>query len=421
MKNRAILTFELCNSLIAQPNSKAANKAIAQNYSSDLSPFPDKSDYLSFAFRQLSATIVGSGTWKSTDFSKPNVLKKSMALLQGVTAFVNHNSYNVLSAIGTVGKPKWDEAIYEGGIEKVPAGISAPFVIDSKIHTDLCRMLNAPEPVINSCSVSIVYEYEPSHAFSKEWEFEDAIGTIAPDGREVTRVVTKIIEYRESSLVGRGADKFAKKQKDDGTIEKMPFSENAKFSDDEFADTYKQNGTYFIKSDYVGQKLTLNFDSVETEKKVVVEEQKFDATELTKSLELANTELKAEKAKVVSFETKIVELKAELDKANNESKLLAVRAEFGDKVATDLKNEVKRLYNIFSNGTPNDLIIGQIETANYELLQAYALQYGSQVVEKYGAVCNKCKGRDISFRSTDAEEETQKVKENTPNLTTMFK
>lgn len=408
MKKTAILTLSLCNSLLAQPNSKAANKAITQNYSSDLSPFPDKSDYLSFAFRQLSATIVGSGTWKSTDFSQGNVLKKSMPLLDRVTAFVNHDSYNVLRAIGTVGKPKWEEAIYEGGIEKVPAGISAPFIIDSKIHTDLCRMLNAPEPVINSCSVSIVYEYEPSHAFSKEWEFEDAIGTIASDGREVTRIVTKIIEYRESSLVGRGADKFAKKQKDDGTIEKMPFSENAKFSEDEFADTYKENGTYFIKSDYVGQKLTLNFDSVETEKEVV--EQKFDATELTNSLELANSELKAEKAKVVNFETQIVELKAELDKANTESKLLAVRAEFGDKVANELKAEVKRFYNIFTNSKPNDLIIGQIETANYELLQAYAMEYGNKTVEKFGAVCDKCKGRDISFRSTDAEEETQKVK-----------
>lgn len=418
MKNRAILTLSLCNSLLAQPNSKAANKAITQNYSSDLSPFPEKSDYLSFAFRQLSATIVGSGTWKSTDFSKPNVLKKSMSLLENATAFVNHDSYNVLSAIGTVGKPKWEEAIYEGGIEKVPAGISAPFVIDSKLHNDLCRMLNAPEPVINSCSVSIVYEYEPSHAFTKEWEFEDKIGTIAPDGREVTRVVTKIIEYRESSLVGRGADKFAKKQKDDGTIEKMPFSENAKFSEDEFAETYKEIGTYFIKSDYVGQKLTLNFDSVETNKEEV---NIADFDEVKGLLELANTEIKAEKAKVVNFESQILELKAELDKANSESKLLAVRAEFGDKVATELKTEVKRLYNIFTNGKPNDLIIGQIETANYELLQVLAVQYGSQNIEKFGAVCNKCKGRDISFRSTDVEEETEKVKENTPNLKQMFR
>ena len=49
---------------------------------------------------------------------------------------------------------------------------------------------------------------------AEEWEFYDKLGTIAEDGTMVRRIATRIISYKETSLVSHGADPFAQLIKD---------------------------------------------------------------------------------------------------------------------------------------------------------------------------------------------------------------
>jgi hypothetical protein len=417
------LQLYVTNSSLAKPTSQAINKAIAQHFDmvesteNNLSVFPKQEDFLLFPFRQLSATIVGSGTYKSTDFSDIAVLKKSMKLLENISAYTNHNDY-VGREIGTIGKPKWSDSYVTDNGVLVPAGIDAPFVIDTKLYPTLCRQLNSPVSPIKCCSVSIEFMYKPSHEFKNEYDFRNSLGETI-DGVEVRRIVTEIIGYAESSLVSRGADKFAKKLDETGKLINIPYS-----AEDREKDVQQYESAKFFAVDTEYEVAKMKFDlPTETPKaeekmkilliddkgtKQEVEWAKFDDKFV--AIEVANfdtikAELETAKSQLSAKYTEIVELKKSLQPL--------------EELMTAKRQRAKALYETFTEGKPNPLMISDIEKADSQKLDAYIETFGGKVAENLGCgVCKDCKSQNVEFRSTNTETDNQKV---TPECNTSLK
>ena len=176
----------------------------------DIIPQPE--DFIQVPWRMLSAGIVGAGTWKATDFSNEAVLKRSVKLIEGKPLYRNHEAYDIDNWVGIVAAPTWAKSFTNPDGTKIPAGINAVLNIDAKANPRIAR--GVLSNIITSNSVTVLFDWEPSHEFEDEWEFERSVGKII-DGIMVRRVVTKIYDYFETSLVWMGADPYAKKIDED--------------------------------------------------------------------------------------------------------------------------------------------------------------------------------------------------------------
>jgi len=172
----------------------------------DVKPKPE--DFVEVPFRLLSATMVGAGSWKASDFSDANLLKASTQKLSGKPVYKNHD-LEVDNWVGMVKETKWTESFVNNDGIAVPAGIDGILAIDAKTSPKTARgvLMGA----IYSNSVTVEFDWEPSHSFDKEIDFLMSLGSISEkDGKMVCRKVKAIHNYHESSLVFLGADPFAK-------------------------------------------------------------------------------------------------------------------------------------------------------------------------------------------------------------------
>lgn len=191
-------------------------------------------------FRLVSAAIIGAGSWKATDFSQNNVLRMAMNLLMGKPVYKNHGLWDVDNWLGVVNEISWTESYVQDGVT-VPAGIDGVLAIDIQTDDRKSIATGIATGAIRSNSVTVEFEWVPSHEFESEYTFWELLGTMV-DGRMVCRVVTRIIDFHETSIVGLGADPFAKKIMVNGNLididmagaekalqtPQMPFSKFAK-------------------------------------------------------------------------------------------------------------------------------------------------------------------------------------------------
>ena len=168
---------------------------------------PEKDEFIEPVFRLLSNCIV-SKNYMPTEFPA-DVLKASMPLMVGQTVNCDHET-NIGNAIGTVKEVFWQESYTVDGHE-IPAGINGVLKIDGKANPRIARGINMDPPSIHSNSVTVQFEWKPSHNFKDPYEFWDKLGTYDDKGELVRRIATKIISYKETSLVSHGADPFAQK------------------------------------------------------------------------------------------------------------------------------------------------------------------------------------------------------------------
>lgn len=166
---------------------------------------PKEEEFIEPMFRMLSACIVAKN-YNPTEFPE-SVLKASMNLLVGQTVNCDHET-DIANAIGSVKSVTWQNSFVQDGVT-IPAGINAVLKIDGIANPRIVRGIYMDPPSIHSNSVTVQFEWKPSHQFEKVWEFYEKLGTIAEDGTMVRRIVTNIIAYRETSLVSHGADPFA--------------------------------------------------------------------------------------------------------------------------------------------------------------------------------------------------------------------
>jgi hypothetical protein len=144
--------------------------------------------------------------------------------------------------VGITKAPKWTEATTVNGMV-IPAGIDGIISIDAKTNPKIARGVLLKS--IFSNSVTVEFEWQPSHFFENQYEFEDKIGTIAMDGKMVTRDVTKILDYHETSLVWLGADPFAKLIDSNGELFHVDTASVHYKKAEEEKEAYKQGKKYY--------------------------------------------------------------------------------------------------------------------------------------------------------------------------------
>ena len=150
--------------------------------------------YIYAPFRALSAVLL---TDRAIDFSKPDVLKKSVKMLQGQTVYPNHD-HDVNKWLGTVAKSWWEDGS--------PAGLNTTLKINKEWNPRVVAGLK--DGAIHSASVDMIFEFEKSHPDLEDFYYH--LGETI-NGKVVAIVATKILSYGEISLVWQGADGFAKR------------------------------------------------------------------------------------------------------------------------------------------------------------------------------------------------------------------
>ena len=186
---------------------------------------PEESDFIRVPFRLLSATTVAAGTFRATSFPS-NILRAAVGKFINVPIFPNHdqevgNELGVIESasfvnvkITTENKTKKRKA----GL-KIPAGVEGVLKVDAKSNPSIARSILTG--AITSVSVTVDFEWEPSHKLVdnqtlREWEW--TIGDIGADGVMITRKATKIRDIFEASLVWLGADPYAKALDENGEL-----------------------------------------------------------------------------------------------------------------------------------------------------------------------------------------------------------
>ena len=444
--------------------SREGFEALNDIESSDFPIIPVREDFHFFPFRQLSATIVGGGGWKATDFSNEKVLKASAGLLEGKPAYLNHRII-VGEDVGHIGDVMFRKAYTNTNGDKIPSGIEAPFVIDKILQPKLVRKLSSPVSPIKSSSVTVFYDWEASHDFEDTNDFFWHLGEVI-DGEMVRRIATDIIDYNESSMVWLGADPFAGMLDEKGQVINIdraaqfskhpnnPFKENRNYDsgkkyyvfdcfDQEhllhlnksFQSFTKENETHNTMNKQLLEFLAAQFNTtVEAiEKGTFTAEQakKFKVTEteafnLMKTNSEGFTGLQSEKT---TLEAKVTELEAEKVTLSDENKTLTGEkttlqdfkkenenfAKIGKTSLESAKEQAKKIYNSFANGKPDESILAELENET-ELgkLNTKIAMFGGKLAENFSAFCTKCESdENVQFRSSSPEGEEGGEKQST--------
>ncbi len=355
------------------------------NFNPDVKPSdiaPTEEDFIRVPFRLLSATTVAAGTFRATSFPA-SVLRAGLNKFINIPIFPNHdqevgNELGIIESVKFVNSKTTKEDLDKkrpGGL-KIPAGVEGILKIDAKANPKTARsILNG---FITSLSVTVDFEWEPSHKLvenqtMRDWEW--TIGQMGSDGKMITRKATKIRDVYEASLVWLGADPFAKAVDESGELvnidttnavefDSLSFAGNTESSYNKVADLEKRNylssgnlnaiysyrrelGTGLRELDYEPDKnklamkedvlaLLLTLFSVDKEENLTKE--MIEGFQLIKGEELTTlkgkeTELATAKTELIAEKGKVTSKTEELNTANN--KIAELKKEDGD--ATILK------------------------------------------------------------------------------------
>ena len=407
---------------------------------------PKDNEFIEPVFRMLSNCIVAKN-YMPTEFPK-DVLKASMGLLVGQTVNCDHET-EIGNAIGSVKEVSWQNAYTDEtmGIE-IPAGINAVLKIDAKANPRIARGIMMDPPSIHSNSVTVQFEWKPSHFFEKEWEFYNKIGTIAEDGTMVRRIVTKIISYKETSLVSHGADPFAQIIKN-GKINNPQYAGATYYS---FSDmppmdekTLRSKIAYLDFKDIRSNDIMYNTSKPNYEgnqnpkiQNDMNELQKFldqlfsdgvlslaegstpsieVALSQVKDLVVAKNSLTQEKAKA---DQKISELQSEVTSLKEQISANQAMVNIGTNHLSEVRSSAiasyKKLYGD-DKVDQNILALLEADSTNIETLLSLKATYDAQLDEKFPMRCAKCGSHDVSRASSsiqgnDPEDGTMKNSEN---------
>ena len=385
---------------------------------------PKESDFISFPFRALSATTVAAYTYRATEFPEA-VLRESVSLLNGQTAFQNHWA-DTSGSIGMSEESSWGERTTQNGVV-IPAGINTNIKVDTTINKQIARKMLTGE--ICCVSVKVKFEWRPSHQFSKEWEFHEQLGEMQPDGTMCRRIATKILQYQEISVVNVGADPYAGMIDGEGMLRKIDNTQV--YNVEGFSATETEKPT---AENQVGQNICVVGLTKETllltKKQKPDPEDKGEGEEKTKAMtaELIakyegekNALVEKLKAGEESLATKIVEISQlsaklttateELAKKTAELEAAKISAEKWELHLTEKKTAVVDLYKKASE-SPSEAIISLIEKSNETELVALEKEYVKKAEQLFSFKCKKCESTEYSLQSSTTEKANSKGNEN---------
>lgn len=439
--------------VIQHHNKLASDLSLAKGNEFNLSfdsinPIPSDDDFVDIPLRHLSATIVGAKSWKATDFSNVAVLKKGMKLLEKRPVYLNHN-LNVGNEIGTVGSLKFTPSYVNKQGVTIPAGIDGPIVIDSKLYPEYVRKMSGKNPSITSCSVTVMFDWEPSHEFEDPNDFYWKLGSTI-DGKMVCRVVTKITEFYETSLVWNGADPFAGLLDEDNEVKYIDRDGIVSLSaSNKVEDLYNENKQLFIESCLGGRNsLSLSHskgqkqnNNMEKLLKFIADKLGLPVGELTeeainsfvfskkeaydtlvleaeKSKELA--EFESVKTQLTEKESEITSLSSEVETLTTEKNSLQSQVDSFESEITSLqevsskyddviskrRNYAIEMYTKSVDGEVDEIISNELkEESDLQKLEAKIKMYGGKAINSFGASCKDCKSDNIGFRSSSEDDE----------------
>ena len=409
---------------------------------------PNEDEFIQPVFRMLSNCIVAK-PYSPTEFPA-DVLKAAKHLLVGQTVNCDHAT-DIGNAIGSVVETYWQEAYTdENGVE-IPAGINARLKIDAKANPRIARGINMDPPSIHSNSVTVMFEWKPSHEFENKWEFWEKLGTYDKDGVLIRRIATKIIAFKETSLVSHGADPYAQLIKD-GKLVNPIYADNIynSFSEDkakEIREKIDQSRASFI--DYKGfSEKVINHNTSEIinrgtsqnteESQVSNQNNKLNSMpELTQFIEqlfgegmlslaegaTATTEhALAEIRRIVSenaslaeakstAEAEVTSLREEVTKLKGDLKTSEKFAEIGTTHFKEVKDATLASYKKLAGEKEDVNLLALIENMDsLSTLLSLKATYDTQLEEKFPLHCADCGSKNVnraSSVSTEGPEETK--------------
>jgi cell division protein FtsB len=389
----------------------------------DLNPDLDKEAFIYPIYRGLSEVVVHK-KYNPIDFGQGGVLKDSMQMLVAQAVYANHEAI-VGNELGSIPEVSWQEAYTTNKGVKVPAGINTKLMLDGKSNPKIARMIMMKPPAIHSVSVTVSFQWEPSHAFTSDNDFWHKLGTIAEDGQLVRRIVTKVLGYHEISLVSHGADPYAQIINEDGLINNPDYADRVMNST---AETPGKTQNYFsfdyrvdtIENSETPPTTPVNLNpnpNEETMKSLLLalcamfpaikvdglDETQLQAQltqEITK-LSTSSTTLAADlerlKAEATTHEATLTQLKA--DKTALETQVESLKAE--NKIPVDeLRASVTELLNKLHENKAPEALVASLASTNKDGLVALKASYEAQLEERYPLHCEDCQGENVSRRSS---------------------
>lgn len=424
----------------------------------DIMPKPE--DYIAVPFRLLSETTVAAGSWRSTDFSKPGVLKKSAAKLEGKPVYSDH--YTAVDNWAGIVKNITYQAKRTVDGQTIPGGLNGMMMIDAKTNPTIARGVLSGG--IFSNSVTVVFDWEPSHEYEDPNEFMRHIGKMGADGKMVRRIATQIFDYYETSLVWLGADPYAKLIDEDGNLKFIDDTSvyNASFSKEveKVQNAYTSRKSYSVSCGLTKDVLNLAHHSVTLEdfginkstddmneealklllamigvtdvkevtpahmealqagqsnfKKILTQFEPFEFAKEAKPDELvtklvakkdaaiAEFKLKAETAatELEAKTTEVAELTTKVTDLTTTNTSLKETAELGKTYIDSRRAEAIRLYKVAAGDDVDEAVVSLFTEAKPNAIDGLLKQYGKTAAEKFTATCLDCESTNVSMQSS---------------------
>nr|BDD48164.1 hypothetical protein 8 [bacterium] len=339
-------------------------------------------DFIEVTYRALSAATLAD---RPIDFSNERVLKRAVRLLKGQTVFKDHDT-SVDNWVGRVEKALWDNQT-----QGIPPGINAQLKLDAV--KDPMTVRGVVQGVIHSASVTVSFEWKPSHPkLMDEGTFFERMGEEVDD--ELVRIiVTKIDKFLEISLVWQGADEFAKQIGANG----KPVQQSIE------PESLHDTGQLSLRT----QDILSKEDDMNPMNKLLCET---FGTEVNPDnfKEVLNQYVETEKTSITEkADTQISKLVEQLNESNKncselEAKLKALepQAQLGETYLEDERQEAIRLCKLVKGEKINEAILKTLENGELELVQAWKEEFRKEAETKFPNKCAKCGSTEIQRQSS---------------------
>lgn len=411
---------------------------------------PDEDEFIEPVFRLLSNCIV-SKNYMPTEFSE-NVLKESMNLLVGQTVNCDHED-DIGNAIGSVKSVYWQDSYVDEEIGiTIPGGINGVLKIDGISNPRIARGINMDPPSIHSNSVTVVFYWEPSHQFQEPYEFYEKLGTFDENGEMIRRIVTKIVAYKETSLVSHGADPFAQLIRDNKIVNPIyadsvysSFSENKELPKSNVSlYDFKVNHEIDImcNTSKINNEGPYNFDRSKNNKNKMNELEKFFEQLFGQNMlslaegskpnsELALSQIKELISEKQSLSEAIAQANENITKLNEEIVSLKqtidsnkVLVNIGEQHLKDVRNHAIESYKKLNGDKVDENIISLLEadTTSMATLISLSSSYESQLEEKFPLHCADCGSNNINRGSSiDKKDDKPSEDKNSDSISSYIK
>lgn len=340
-------------------------------------------DFVEVEYRALSAAMLWD---RPIDFSDPKMLKRGVKLLAGQTVYKDHE-VSVDNWVGTVSGTSWADAVGD-----FPAGINATLKLDTV--KDPMTVRGVLQGALHSASVTVQFEWKPSHPqLMESGDFYRSLGTEV-DGQMVRIVVTAIVKFLEISLVYQGADQYAKQLDDAGEPLKAAANLAAQSTTHNLAagGTPGKDNMNLLEA----LKKVLGKDVTEANAEEALKSYSETFAAAVKALEDSRAKVEALtkelNEKTESYNTKLAQLEKSI--ADN-AEAVAV----GAKYLKDERDEAVRLCKLAKGTEVSAAILGVIETGKLETVQAFKGEFQKEVDAKFPAHCAKCNSTEITRQS----------------------